>query len=731
MTPHPSSAAPNDLRNQLYRYAQDMQELMEQHSRVQARYQAVLQSQGRASLSNDLLLVGIREGLTPYLVTDSSGMIAQVNACTEPLLGAPGPGLRGLSLMQLVPRAQQQTLVTVLAQLVYMNGSSAILQCQIGLYDGVEVDSICQFDVLIVPLQTYAKVEFFWLLHPANPDMPDALSALQQFNLLNDSGFGLLLTDASAAICATNPAFTRITGFEASEVIGRNPELLSAGRHDDAFYQSFWSELSTLGSWSGEFFNRRKGGQIYPEWKTVKAVKNVTGDTLAYLSVFADGAHQRVDTDQLARMAYHDTLTGLPNRRLLEDRVAQSLSQAQRDGLGLSLLFIDLDRFKPINDKFGHEVGDQVLQEVARRLKKSVRQGDTAARVGGDEFVIMLQGAVRAADVESIASTVLTKLGAPIIVGGHKLLVGASIGCARYPQDGGDMVTLLKHADRSMYAAKRFGGNHFCLHEGRGDLNGVANLGHDLWQALERNEMHLVYQPQVTAGGALCGCEALLRWTHGALGSVLPLTFVPLAEATGAILPLGDWVLDSACRQLKQFQEAGLHQLTMAVNVSARQLNDPDFPNRVCQILLATGIAPHLLELEVTESEALLCESDGQQRLQSLRALGVKIAVDDFGTGFSSLSRLHTLPVDRLKIDQSFVRDLATSLNARAISQCFVSLGLAMGLEVVAEGVETSEQYQVLTNQGCHLIQGYFTGRPMTAQALLAQFKPVSPALPL
>jgi EAL domain-containing protein (putative c-di-GMP-specific phosphodiesterase class I) len=235
-----------------------------------------------------------------------------------------------------------------------------------------------------------------------------------------------------------------------------------------------------------------------------------------------------------------------------------------------------------------------------------------------------------------------------------------------------------------------------------------------------------MYQPQVTASGALRGCEALLRWTHATLGAVPPLTFVPLAEANGAILPLGDWVLDSACRQLKRFQDAGLRDLTMAVNVSARQLNDPDFSSRVCQILLATGIAPHTLELEVTESEALQCESDGQQRLQSLRALGVKIAIDDFGIGFSSLSRLQMLPIDRLKIDQSFVRELATSFNARAISQCFVSLGLAMGLEVVAEGVETSEQHQVLTDQGCHLIQGYFTGRPMSAEALLDQFKAVA-----
>ena len=717
----------DDLHHQLYRYAQDMHELMEQHSHLQSRYQAVLQSQGRASLSNDLLLVGLRGGSTPYLVTDSSGTITGVNACSEPLLGESGFDLRGVSLVELVPQAQRQTVVALLMQLSGLNGNSAILQCQIDLFDGLELASINHFDVLIVPMQTYTRVEFFWLLHPSAAGTADHLSAVQQFNLLHASRYGMLLTDAKGLICATNQAFCRVTGFEASEVCGRNPNMLSSGRHDSSFYQALWHELTTLGSWSGEFFNRRKNGQIYPEWSTVKAVKNVAGDTLAYLSVFADSSHHLNDTEQLSRLAYHDALTGLPNRRLLEDRLTQSLSVAQREGTGLSLFFIDLDRFKPINDGLGHEVGDLVLQEVARRLKKSVRQGDTAARVGGDEFVILLQSVVRAEDLESIASTVLSKLSEPITAANHQLLVGASIGCARFPQDGSDMGTLLKHADNAMYAAKRFGGNHFCFHEFKGDHNAFANLGIDLWRALERHEMHLLYQPQVTASGQLSGCEALLRWTHPKLGVIAPSTFIPLAETNGAILPLGDWVLDAACRQLRQLQDAGLPQLTMAVNVSSRQLRDPGFANRVCQILLAAGVAPHALELEITETEALQCEDDGQQRLQPLRALGVKVAIDDFGTGFSSLSRLHTLPIDRLKIDQSFVRNLATSVNARAISQCFVSMGQAMGVEVLAEGVETSEQHQVLSDQGCHLIQGYFTGRPMTADALLACFKPAQP----
>lgn len=720
-----SESGPVAQQSQLFRYAQDLQELIDQHGKLQQRYQAVLQSQGRANLSNDLLLSSIRYGRTPYLVTDGSGVITQVNASTEPMLGESGLDLCGVPLMQLAPRNQRQRVAALLSQLAN-DSDAAILHCQLNLFDGKEIDSISNFDVLIVPLPAYGQLEYFWLLNSCSKDELKHDAGLQQFELLVDSKNGLLVTDADNKICAVNSAFTRITGYEASEVMGRDPSLLSAGRHDSAFYQAFWIELIEAGSWSGEFFNRRKNGQIYPDWKTVKVVKNAVGATVAYLSVFADSSHQHSETEQLSRLAYHDALTGLPNRRLLDDRMVHAISQAQRDGAGLSLLFIDLDRFKPINDDLGHEVGDRVLQEIGLRLKKSIRQCDTAARVGGDEFVVLLQSAVRPEDIETIATTLLSKLSEPIVAGEHQLLIGASIGCARYPQDGLDSVSLLKHADSAMYAAKRFGGNHFCLHEPEGDHAVLANLGLDLWRAIDRHEMHLMYQPQVTADGHLRGCEALLRWTHPTLGAVSPSTFIPIAETNGAILPLGDWVLETACLQLRQWQKAGLTDLTLSVNVSSRQLHDPEFVERVHQSLLASGVAPQALELEITETEALKCGEGGQRYLEPLRALGVKLAIDDFGTGYSSLSRLKTLTVDRLKIDQSFVRDLATSPGARAISQCFVSMGLAMGMEVVAEGVETTEQFHVLTSQGCHLIQGYLTGYPMTAAELLAKFLPTS-----
>lgn len=708
------------LQGQLFRYAQDLEALMDQHSTLQLRYQTLLQSQGRASLSNDLLMSSFRDGNTPYIATDIRGVITLVSASVEPLLGESGLDLAGSSLTQLAPHSQRPYLGALLGGLAQTGGDSSIVQCQLQLFDGRDIDSVSCFDVLIVPLHNYGQVEYLWLLNAAKASgTTDCLTVLQQFQLFRDSSIGLLITDAHNRIYFVNCAYTHLTGYNAEEVFQKNPRLHASGRQSADFYQEFWSALSMAGNWSGEFFNRRKDGHIYPEWKTVRTVKNTEGKTLAYLSVFVDSSAQHHHTDVLTRMAYHDALTGLPNRRLLQDRLAHALSQAQRDDAGLSLLFIDLDRFKPINDKLGHVIGDLVLQEVGKRLRRSVRQGDTVARIGGDEFVILLHNSVRN-NVQNIANIVRSKIGEPIDVAGHRVQVGVSIGCARYPQDATDSAALHKHADSAMYEAKRQGGNTLCFFDAHGQYDGPNELGSDLWQALARHELHLLYQPQVDALGRMKGCEALLRWTHSTYGEITPATFIPVAETNGAILPLGDWVLQTACQQLQQWNQAGLTELTMSVNVSTRQLADPNFCQRVKQALQSHALSPEVLEIEITESEALRNEQAGHELLRPLRELGVRIAIDDFGTGYSGLSRLQNLAVDRLKMDQSFVRDLATSANARALSQCFISVGQAMGLEVVAEGVETAEQLEILLAQGFHLVQGFLTGGPMPADVFFA-----------
>lgn len=457
------------MRSQLFRYAQDLQELIDQHGILQQRYQAVLQAQGRAGLNNDLLLRSIRAGGTPYLSTNRQGDITHVSLDNAAWLGPDAQSLCGLPLLDLCPHQHRASLNELLTQLASPQRNSALELRQFEFFDGNSTDSTRCFDVLVVPIKAFDQFETLWLLHPHQPDCQDDLSIVLQFDLLQDSNKGMLIADTSGTICSTNAAFSHISGYSASEVVGHNAHMLSSGRHGISFYRTFWNELAQRGSWDGEFFNRRKNGQIYPEWKTVKAIQTAAGAFICFLSVFTDSSHQASDVEHLSHLAYHDALTGLPNRRLLEDRLKQALSNAERENAGLTLFFIDLDAFKPINDTYGHETGDLVLQEIGQRLKRSIRQGDTAARVGGDEFVVLLQKTVDAKDVKAIATTLLTHLHEPIAAAERQFSLDASIGCARYPQDGQDSLTLLKNADSAMYAAKRSIGSNFCFFDEQND----------------------------------------------------------------------------------------------------------------------------------------------------------------------------------------------------------------------------------------------------------------------
>ncbi len=465
----PTVTEPDAMRNQLFRYAQDLQDLMEQHSVLQKRHLAVLQAQGRDGLHSDLLMSHLSESGIPYLITDREGLITHAQSEIKQLLGLDESALHGLPLLQLTPHRQRGQLNALLATLNAATYSAAIELRRFEMFDAIEIDSTRWLSVLMVPLNKLDCRETFWLLQPSKHPTDDTIETVIEFELLRDSSRGLMITDAKGIVRATNHTFSRISGYEASEVIGKNAHILSSGLHGLAFYQSFWSELLEQGSWEGEFFNRRKNGQIYPEWKTIRAVKNSAGEITCFISVFADSSNHTCAIEHLSRLAYHDALTGLPNRRLLEDRMTQALSQAQREDSGLSLLFIDLDRFKAINDLHGHEIGDLVLQEVGRRLKRSVRLGDTAARVGGDEFVILLQNTIGAKDVKAIANTLLSELRKPIHASELQFEIGASIGCARYPQDGTDIATLLKNADSAMYAAKRAIGSSFCFFDEQND----------------------------------------------------------------------------------------------------------------------------------------------------------------------------------------------------------------------------------------------------------------------
>jgi diguanylate cyclase (GGDEF)-like protein/PAS domain S-box-containing protein len=708
------------LQGQLFVYAQDLHDLMTQHALLQRRYQMVLQSHGRSDQSADMLVNALCHMTEHYLVTDLAGRILAASAAAQDCL-APGQELQGRSMGEFSPMSQRDRLQTLLASFDSSQASGAVRQCRLMLTPDKPGADPLAWSVLLMPVRKPDRLELYWLLSPAATWVSSAPEVQKSLLTAADCAEGLLLTDATGVILAVNPAFSRITGYNAADALGQTSRLLSSGRHDADFYRAFWAHLIDAGSWTGEFFNRKKNGHLYSEWKTIKAITDEQGTTTAYLAAFSDISNRDSEARQLSQLAYHDSLTGLANRRRLEMRLSQALETATQDGSTLCLMYLDLDKFKPVNDEFGHAAGDKVLQEVSARLQSSVRRSDTVARMGGDEFVILLQSPVSDADAYSIAYSILSALHAPIALGEHEVTIGVSIGCARYPQDGSDMATLLHNADAAMYGAKSFG-IEFCFFDNGAIDRPATDLGFDLWRALDREEMFLLYQPQVTPDKShqLRGCEVLLRWQHATLGEISPLTFIPIAEKNGAMLALGYWVLQTACTQLAQWQRCGLRELTLSINVSWRQLADPQFGARVSQILLDSGIEARALELEISEPDAMLHLQDEQSALSRLRAQGVKLAIDDFGVGYSNLARLRSLPIDRLKISQSVVRDLAQSSDARAISDCFVGIGNAMGMEVTASGVESGAQMDVLAKQGCGLVQGYFTGKPMRADALLA-----------
>ncbi len=707
------------LQRQLVVYAQDLHDLLHQQTLLQRRYQMALQAHGRGDPSiDDVLLNVVHQGVALFLVTNAQGEITSASTAAQQALAPAGPELKAQFIWQFIHPDHLPTVNALLVKFLDRSDSGAVEQRKLVMTDSTRPDGVV-YDALVIPARKPDRLEIYWLLQ-VETDMDWREHEIQATLLMSgDCTDGLVITDASGAIQSVNAAFSQITGYSAAQALGQNPRLLKSDRQDADFYREFWANLVSAGNWTGELFNRQKDGHIYNEWKTIKAVLNESGEVISYICAFTDISRRASDARQLAELAYHDALTGLPNRRKLDELMTEAIATASRKGTGLCVMYLDLDQFKPVNDELGHAAGDQVLIEVAARLRTSVRQSDTVARVGGDEFVVLLQGPVTDEGAYSVASNVLTALKAPINAGQRSVTIGVSIGCARYPLDGDDAATLLQNADSAMYAAKRFA-LEFSFFDTGAVAQPAPDLGFDLWRAVERSEMYLLYQPQLAADSSrqLRGCEVLLRWNHALLGEVSPLTFIPIAEKNGAILKLGQWVLETACHQLSEWHASGLGDLTLSVNVSSRQLQDPQFAEHLGRVLQTSGIDPGALELEISETDAMLELRNPRSQLSQLRTLGVKLAIEDFGASYGSLTGLRSLLVDRLKISQAFVRELAQSPDARALSDCLVGIGNAMGLKVTAGGVESLAQLNVLTAQGCDLIQGYFTGRPMSAPAL-------------
>jgi diguanylate cyclase (GGDEF)-like protein/PAS domain S-box-containing protein len=532
---------------------------------------------------------------------------------------------------------------------------------------------------------------------------------------------GVLVTNREGVIVHVNRAFMEITGYGCEDVLGQRPNLFKSGRHSLEFYQAMFAALASVGEWSGEIWNRRKSGEIYPQWQTIRLIHDDYGQPSQYVAVFSDISAIKNSEHKLMHLAHHDPLTDLPNRLLFTDRAEQALTSAQVHKRGCALLMIDLDHFKMINDSLGHTIGDQLLKAVAERLGAMFGPGITLARLGGDEFAVLAESCPQLVQAAALAQRIIDGLKQPFLIDGHPLFINASIGISLFPSDALSVEQLLRNADSALFKAKSTGRNDYALYteELTAHAQQRVEIAFELRRALARQELRVYYQPvHDLKSSRLIGVEALVRWQHPQRGLVSPAEFIPVAERTGLIAEIDAWVMAQACRQMCQWQQSGVVLSFVAVNVSSRLFARRELYQQVAQVLRETGLEPAFLELEVTESAVMEDPEVALEQMHRLRELGVRLAIDDFGTGYSSLLRLKRLPVQKLKIDQGFVAGLPWDEDDAAISRVIVALAQSMGMQVHAEGIEQAEQAAFLLEQGCDLGQGYWFGRPVLAVQL-------------
>ena len=532
---------------------------------------------------------------------------------------------------------------------------------------------------------------------------------------------GIMITDPDATILRVNQAFTTVTGYAAEEVIGKNPNILHSDRHDQSFYEDLWRQLQIEGRFEGEIWDRRKDGSIFPIWQCITAVKNNRGETTHYVAVFTDLSEKKKFEEYISQLAFYDPLTDLPNRRLLLERIEQVLIQAKRKNTYAAILYMDLDRFKVLNDSMGHQTGDELLVQVAKRVKQSIRQEDTPTRLGGDEFVILVHTDTDRQDeatqkILNLAEKIMSKLNEPYLIKGNEHYFSSSMGVTLFSGQCQLAATdLLQQADTAMYRSKEKGRNTISFFDR--SMQEAADkrlqIENALRMAIEQQQFTLYFQPQVDRTGRIISAEALIRWNHPDKGLIAPNEFIPIAEETGMIQQIGAWVIEAACSQIKLWQQAGMDYAYVSINVSSQQFRQKDFVTNVRRAIVQADIESSRLMIEITESVLMQDINDTIEKMQALMELGIAISIDDFGTGYSSLAYLTQFPLSQLKIDQRFVKNINVDKNSAVIVETIIAMAGNLGLKVVAEGVETERQLMFLVEKGCIVFQGYFFSKPV------------------
>ncbi|MEO0436294.1 MAG: EAL domain-containing protein [Pseudomonadota bacterium] len=650
-----------------------------------------------------------------HMIASLDGVIELVNDEWADCLGIPKDELVGQSLLAFLHEDDQE-LAKAKAQGLKQGIGSFHLENRLRHRDG-------SYRLLSWSFTVSQDEHFMYAVARDITEERDSQNRLTEAAAVFDhSGEGICVIDLESNVLDVNEAFSRITGYPRDEALKMNTKSLRSGRHDEAFYEALEEAVTRKGFWRGEIWNRNKGGEVHPHLLTLTQIDSEPPRRVAILT---DIRQLKATEARLQQLAHFDPLTGLANRYLINEKLEQSLRRAKRSGRGVAVVFVDVDAFKNVNDSLGHLAGDRLLQEVAKRLAQTLRAADSIGRIGGDEFLLVLEDVGSSRDVSTIAEKLNASLRLPMSIADQDFSVSGSLGISMYPEDGLSAQELMRNADAAMYDAKEHGRDTYRFYSEQltKDAYRQVLLDSALREAQARQELALVFQPQFDVEkNRLIGVEALLRWHHPQLGSVSPAQFIPHAERTGLIRSIGQWVLENSCRQGAHWQ-AKRHEFgTIAVNVSASQFHDESFVEQVKLVLAETGLAPTKLELEITEG-VLAQDTHGLiEKMQILRSLGVRFSVDDFGTGYSSLSFLKKMPIDRLKLDRSFVEDVATDESNKIIASAVIALGDAMGLEVVAEGVETKAQESVIMTMGCQKMQGFLYGKPMSGEEVEEHF---------